>query len=464
MNKCSPLLLIFCVAAFPPRSFGATHTVVDPSELSAAIARAVPGDVIVLRNGQWPDTSIHLDRSGAEGKPITVKAQTAGQVVLTGASSLNFAGDWLVVEGLKFERLNGDRVFVDFADGADHCRLTDSAILESNNGRRNWIHMRRGINNRIDHCRFSGMDQPGMQIQVETERERPNHHRIDNNFFGHRARGNGNGFETIRIGYSHQQTNFAHTTVERNLFYRCNGENEIISNKSTGNRIIYNTFLDNSGELTLRHGDKAWVEGNWFLGNNVRGSGGVRVIGSDHVVANNYFSALQTYAILVRRGVETDDPKSYTQVKNALIAFNTIVDCPKSLVIGSGRGTLIPADSRIANNIVHYPAGTLIEYAAQPTNFVYEGNIMLGGSLGVESLDITLRDPKLVKAADGIHRPAADSPARNAAADGYKDITLDISGNSRTGTKDAGAQVLTAGAKIARPLTERDVGPLWMRN
>jgi len=445
-------------------SFAATITVGNQTELDAAIGRAAPGDVIVLRNGQWTNTAIRLNCSGAEGRPITLKAGSGGQVVLTGASSLDFNGDWLVVEGLKFEKLKSDRVFVVFEDGADHCRFSDSAILDSSNGSRNWVHMRRGLSNRVDHCRFSGMSHRGVQFQVETEHERTNYHRIDRNFFGNRARGNGNGWETIRIGYSHQQTNFAGAIVEWNLFYKCDGENEIISNKSTGNRILHNTFRENRGELTLRHGDKAWVEGNWFIGNDVPGSGGVRIIGSDHVVVNNYFSNLRTYAILVRKGVDTTNVRSYTQVKNALVAFNTIVDCRTPFVIGSGRGTLIPADSRIANNVIVNPDGAAINQDTAPTNFVYEGNLALCKSVGIEgSSGFMLADPKLARDWEGVCRPPASSPVRNAAMAGYEQIARDISGNSRAGTRDIGAQVTSAGAAARAPLTERGVGPSWMQ-
>jgi hypothetical protein len=181
------------------------------------------------------------------------------------------------------------------------------------------------------------------------------------------------------------------------------------------------------------------------------------------VVVNNYFSGLRTYAMTIRRGVETTDPRSYTQAKNVLVAFNTIVDCPRSLTVASGSGTLIPADVTIANNIVYHPNGSLIQYSTTPTNVVYEGNIMFGQSLGIPNPGgIEMTDPKLVKDDNGIYRPGPDSPARNKAAGSYAVVTLDISGNPRAGTRDVGAQILSAAAKVARPLTLADVGPRWV--
>src|SRR5204862_7483187 len=116
-------IAILATFAMTLASFAGTLNVSTTNELSASIAKAAPGDVIVLKNGRWTNAVIHLTCSGAEGRAITLKAETPGQVILTGDSSLDFAGDWLVVEGLPFEKLKTDRTFVDFNHGSDFCRL-----------------------------------------------------------------------------------------------------------------------------------------------------------------------------------------------------------------------------------------------------------------------------------------------------------------------------------------------------
>src|SRR5690606_25094710 len=98
-----------------------------------------------------------------------------------------------------------------------------------------------------------------------------------------------NGWETIRVGTSDTSMSLSRTLVEHNLFTRADGEIEIISNKSGANTYRYNTFLACSGTLTLRHGDGCVVDSNLFLGRGRDGSGGVRVIGENHVVINNHF-------------------------------------------------------------------------------------------------------------------------------------------------------------------------------
>jgi poly(beta-D-mannuronate) lyase len=72
------------------------------AELTDAIKKAVPGDRILLSKGEWKNTTILFEANGAAGKPITLAAEEEGKTVLTGNSSLRFAGDYLVVSGPAF--------------------------------------------------------------------------------------------------------------------------------------------------------------------------------------------------------------------------------------------------------------------------------------------------------------------------------------------------------------------------
>jgi poly(beta-D-mannuronate) lyase len=56
-----------------------------------------------------------------------------------------------------------------------------------------------------------------------------------------------NGGETICVGYSHQSMSNSATRLEHNLFERCDGELEIVSNKSCGNVYRFNTFRECAG-------------------------------------------------------------------------------------------------------------------------------------------------------------------------------------------------------------------------
>ena len=145
----------------------------------------------------------------------------------------------------------------------------------------------------------------GQTIEASHSAGTPNYHRIDSNYFADRPPGNGNGWETIRIGLSGVAQSNSFSVVENNLFERVDGENEAISNKSSHNTFRYNTFRDMAATLTLRHGNDATVEGNFFLGENDTSSGGVRVIGERHKIINNYFANIDDNgggAIAINRG------------------------------------------------------------------------------------------------------------------------------------------------------------------
>ena len=119
-------------------------------------------------------------------------------------------------------------------------------------------------------------------------------------------------------------------------------------------------------------------------------------------------------------GVPNSPLNRYLQAEDALIAFNTFVNCADTFVLGTvssdGDTTLPPKDCVIANNIVSSSHGPLIDVVSAPINLLYEGNIMFGTATGVGSNPgITITNPQLVLAPDGLQRPATNSPAVNGA-------------------------------------------------
>jgi poly(beta-D-mannuronate) lyase len=280
----------------------------------------------------------------------------------------------------------------------------------------------------------------------------------------------------MRIGSSDRSLYDANCFVEDNLFQECNGEIEIISNKSCGNLYRRNTFRACDGTLTLRHGNRCSVYQNFFLGDKVNGSGGVRVIGEDHRVYNNYFENLQgdeyRSAICLVNGVPDSPLNRYFPVKGALIAHNTIVNCKRSFVIGAGANdeqSLAPRDCVIADNLVYsdHRSHILVEYHAPPNNLIYQGNIMYGAALGIDLPNggILWQDPGLMPT-DSLWRPVTDfprpgmtSPLLDAAQSHLDFITADLDGQTRTGLFDVGADENSDEPITIHPLTPDDVGP-----
>ncbi|MEM8678837.1 MAG: chondroitinase-B domain-containing protein [Planctomycetota bacterium] len=439
-----------------------------------------PGDELVMTDGVWNNQQIQFAANGTSAQPITLRAQNPGQVQLTGNSSINISGDWLVVDGLNFDggALGSNDHVVEFRGSlgeATNSRFTNSAIVNYNpaniDTRYFWVSMY-GQNNRVDHNYFSGQSHSGVTVTVWRNSSDPDFHQIDNNYFADRPLGNGNGFETIRVGTSDESLSDSFTTVENNLFERTDGEIEIISSKSGNNTFRYNTFREAAGTLTLRHGHENTVEGNFFLGAGKNNTGGVRVIGEDHVLINNYFANLDGRAdgaISISAGVDGSALNEYFQVKNALIAHNTIVDVNEAAItfdhgLGSSDRTLLAENVTLANNLVRSTADPLFE-GIEGSGWTWEGNLAFGNSLGPAAGNpgIMVTDPQLVVGSDGLWRLSAGSPAIDAASLGYA-LADDMDGQPRVGLFDIGADEFSTASIVRTPLDADDVGPLWLRD
>ena len=329
--------------------------------------------------------------------------------------------------------------------------------------RYHWVSLY-GENNRVDHNRFTDQTHSGVTVVAWLDGSETNH-RIDANHFDARPEGNANGFEAIRIGTSTTASTVARVTVENNVFDRQDGEIEIISNKSTGNTIQYNTFRDSAGTLTLRHGNDATVAGNFFLGENRDRSGGIRVYGEDHAIVNNYLADIDDRAdgaISLETGEANTPANGFQQVKNVLIAHNTIVNAGGAGVkldhSAGGDRDLLPEDVTFAANLISNPDGEVFEGAAGP-GLTFSDNLVFGAPLGVSAQPgITVADPRLELAGDGLYRPAADSPAIDAVSQGGL-VTVDVDGQARIGLADIGADERSSAQIVRRPLVGADVGP-----
>lgn len=360
---CTPLL---CRAA-------ETRMAANVSELARAVADSRPGDTVVLRDGEWRDAALVV-----HGEDIAVRAETPGKVVLSGRSTLSISGARVEVNGLLFSGAVTESDLIRFRTStsrlAVECRLTECAVVDSNppdNGTNTkWVSLY-GARNQVDHCYFAGKTNLGTTLVVWLPAGgESNYHWIHHNHFGPRPVLGVNGGETIRVGDSATQTVRSYTLVEANYFDQCDGEVEIISNKSCENVYRGNTFENCAGTLTLRHGDRCLVMDNHFYGQGKRNTGGVRVIGEDHRVLGNYFEGLRgtgtRAALCLMNGIPDSPPAGYFQVKRALVAYNTIVDCTEAAVVGyssSAETSLAPEDCLFAENAATGEARVMDERA-----------------------------------------------------------------------------------------------------
>ena len=481
----------------------AEHLAANPAQLSVALNTAVPGDRIVMADGIWLDQKIVFKSHGTVEQPITLCAQTPGKVILTGESGLQIGGTHLVVEGLCFKgNPNGPGlsavVFrVSRDEVASHCRLTQCAIIDYSPPEKSvgtsYVVLY-GKHNRVDHCLFRGKTNRSAMLVVNFDPgSPPNHHRIDHNHFADRPPQGFNGAEVIQVGWSAAQQVDSRTIVEFNYFEECNGEVEIITNKSCENIYRHNTFVRCQGALSLRVGHRCTVEGNFFLGHHLPQTGGVHVFGEEHRIINNYFEGLtgtkeelgvpygEGAAVVLMNGsglVFAGDPRVlqyptggilHPQVKRTLVAFNTFVDCRALVDIGlafapfDAVSHLAPSDCVIANNLALGKSNSrLLIFSSEPLNLVSQGNLAWHDSASpVPSQGFLIRDLKLSRDPAGIMRPSPDSPAIGAAVGAFA-VTYDIDGQLRPERHpDAGCDQTGNEPGTRRPLTALDVGPDW---
>jgi hypothetical protein len=168
-------------------------------------------------------------------------------------------------------------------------------------------------------------------------------------------------------------------------------------------------------------------------------------------------------------GVPNSPLSGYYQVKDSVIAHNTVVNTTGVMMtfddgLGSSGRTLLPENVTVANNLFRSSGATVFE-GNEGADWIWEGNLAFGGSLGPKAGDagITVVDPQLEMDADGIWRLGDMSPARNAAIGNYSQLVMDdMDGQPRIGLYDIGADQYSDATIVRKPLQAGDVGPNWL--
>lgn len=365
-----PIVVFFVLFSFSETSYAKLVKTIE--QFDQAVSSLKPGDEIILANGIWKDVELVFKGNGLPTKPIQLKAQTPGKVIITGRSNLSFSGEHLVISGLVFKdgyTPTGEVVSFRTSNEelANNCRVTNIVIDNFSTTERQmsdlWVAMY-GKNNRFDHNSLVNKRNRGvtLAVRMNTEGSRKNNHIIEYNYFGPRQILGANGGETLRIGTSHFSREYSNTIAQYNYFDRTNGEHEIISNKSSGNSLINNVFFETQGTLTMRHGHFTKVEGNYFLGNRKPNTGGIRIINESQSVSNNYMYGLTGKrlrgALVIMNGVPNSPPNRYDPVIDSAMNNNIVID----------------------SDHIELGAGADEERSAPPSSSEFKGNIILGKS------------------------------------------------------------------------------------
>ncbi len=473
-------------------SEGNSSKVNNSLELEEAIANAQPGDVIVMANGNWENVQIRFTGMGTSDRPITLRAETPGEVTIEGESDLKLAGEFLVVEGLHFKNgYSPSSAVIEFQTDKENfafnCRVTNCVIEDFNQLQRNktdlWVRFR-GRHNQLDHCYLAGKSNRGPTIRVDLDgiESISNYHQITDNHFGPRPPKGGPSAETIQIGNSYTSMSPSYTLVANNLFDRCDGEVEIISSKSNFNEFRNNVFYKSEGSLVTRHGNYCLVDGNYFIGDeNSENIGGVRLIGTGHWVTNNYFYQLKGQAFRSPLAVMNGIPKSplnrYIQVTDVVVAYNSWINCSSPLQFGVGSNVdqkdVLPASeirserpirTTVANNLIYNETadGQPVVAHDELDGINFQSNVINNQGGDFESVDGLESKPfEVTKLGDFVFAPAAElSEVELFSGFEFETIAKDLFGTSRADKNAVGA-VSSTTAQAPDVLDKSQYGPDW---
>lgn len=467
------VLLLFALKAS-----AADKPVSSVGEAIAVFNAAKAGDRVILKNGVYQDALLMLMNNNAtEAKPISFIAEEPGKVFFEGNSRLILSGSYLQADGFVWQ--NGgqqlDKKSVIEIKGS-HNTLTNCALIDFNNKDlsvdNKWVSLY-GQYNIVSNCLFKSKRNLGATLVVWLSENQPAYHTISNNYFLNRINGPDadNGLESIRIGDSKTSFTEAHCVVAFNRFENCDGEIEIISNKSFNNSYLHNSFVNNDGGLTLRHGNNCFVDGNFFDGGNKLRSYGVRIIGEGHIVSNNYFFNLKGAAkeafrapLTIVNGLENTPLNGYFPVRRAIVANNIFVNNVQPSIRVGARSkregmTIAPDSLTIRENIIideNCNSGEVYDQTQPANAILIEQNLVAGkclkaASKGFEFVTQFKRNEyKSIIGSDNkvlVNQFVLKPVQKNNAGSHYIDSSL---------------QKLLSKSRYTI-LSEKEVGPLWMR-
>ncbi len=460
-----------------------TYYVYNTTQLEDAIDSLAAGDTVVIGYGTYSHSGLTVDVVGTEANPVVIKAATVGAVRWRGYLRI-YDSEYVTIDGIVFDQeANPSSTQNVHIENSEHCRMTRCTFDFGETGlvstdTRYFVVMEGGRYNQIDYCQFNDKITKHPTLKIVHTEYAPT---IKYNFFNtHTYAGGANGHETIQLGSGSATGSKGYVMrakVDYNYFYRCDGEPEIISSKTSENLIRFNTFEECKGQVVLRMADNSEVYNNYFLNPSLKdGVGGIRIHGSYNQIYNNYFYRMTSPTIETRWG-DTDttgggEETAYRQSKSNLVAFNTMYRCRSSMIDFndySSTNPLPPTGWDVMNNIFVSPISTnTFITGSGDVDTLYENNIADEiGSAGVTDIGRTLSSGEmwilfhyLELHADGIYRQRSDSLGRSqATALSELAYNKDLDHESRDSAPDIGADEYRSSSPAYHPLTSSDVGP-----
>ena len=485
----------------------------DPDELAEAV-NASNGGTFIVENGVYQDFEATFEVVASANNPAVIRAETVGGVTLRGESHFVIRkSSHVILEGFVFDGQGEDTLVK--LEGSNNVRITRNVFELETTESIKWVFVGGVWNdntypfeypshhNRIDHNLFQNKATPGHYITIDGSFDdsgseevyyQSQHDRIDHNYFRNNGPRAVNEQESIRIGWSEMSLSSGYTIVEHNLFEDCDGDPEIVSVKSCDNTIRHNTFVASYGTLSLRHGNRNRVEGNYFFGNGkaigtspagaTLYTGGIRIYGTDHIIVNNYMEGLTgtiwDAPITLTLGDAIDGQSSnlskHFRAESVTIAYNTLVNNSHGIEIGYDNNNQYNkdlADITIANNLITGSENSLVEIIDtdndQGNNITWLSNLMypMGDATVLTGATTTSFDLEQVSnenpflefdSNSNVWSVTASTPLYESALIGAV-VDEDIEGQTRPVVSNPGADHYSMDTIRFAPLTPEDVGP-----
>ena len=191
----------------------------------------------------------------------------------------------------------------------------------------------------------------------------------------------------------------------------------------------------------------------------------MRIIGTDHIVTNNYFEGLrgdsERVAICLMNGVPNGALNGYAPVVGAIVSHNTFVDCKVTFELGHGAGkkqSANPTNCRISHNAVQPDKWDIFHVRSMPVGTKWEDNLLQPGKEDSDlPFEFDRRQLGLKRDVDNrLLRPQSIDAIRVGAK---STIEIDVDGHPRGDRSLAGCDDPTTQRRAMA--SSSNTGPTW---
>lgn len=365
--------------------------------IAAALPRALPGDTLVLRAGQYPPGVINLNRSGAPGALLTIRSETPQAAKLGGVEFALSNCSYVRLEGFDFTGMGPARP-IQCGLLVTHCEFVNNHFVRAEGGGGAISISGPGATHNLIEGNRIALTKGGVGIQINCQRHNWHQTIRGNDIAGcyYGVQTGGGSYPTAPPGYN---------LIEGNVFH----DNTLdgIHTKSTDDVIRGNHFFRNGAHgITTREGARNVIVGNWIHHNGY----GIRLHSPSHFVINNVIYQNRGYGLTA---LQHASRQNYEPAYEVWVAHNTFWQngrAPIQLGLKAQamilRNLIVGNDPqqdgivRVDGGVIRQADANLYFQARPPLLREYEG-----GRYEVRG-DPLLRDP-----AAGDFRPGPGSPA-----------------------------------------------------